>query len=263
MTPLEAPLAYARRGWAVFPCSARKVPTVADWANAATTNPAIITAWWSDSPYALIGTPTGERTGIAVLDVDRKNGKDGFRTLAGLGYVDLPRTPTVLTRTGGAHLHFDRPEGGFRNTVGAHGRGIGEGLDWRCDGGFVVLPAPGSGYVWAENNYDTCSRLPVPADLLPREVEPKAGAAGRLGLSLTMNSLAGVVRTVAQAPVGERNRVTFWGACRAGEMVAAGLLSSDTAIEVITEAARRAGLPAREAKRTAVSGVILTGGANG
>jgi hypothetical protein len=267
MTGLDAALAYAAKGWPIFPCSARKVPIVTDWGNAATTDPAQIREWWTCSPYMLIGIPTGERTGVAVLDIDVKHGKNGFRTLAGLGYVDLPKTPAVLTRTGGAHLHFDRPEGGFRNTVDAHGRGIGEGLDWRCDGGYVILPSPGSGYVWGGWHYDNCRRLPVPVDLLPREPEPNpythAGGAGRLGLLLTANSLAGVVRAVANAPIGERNVLAFWGACRAGEMVAAGLLDTETAIATIAEAARRAGLTAREANRTARSGVETGSAANG
>jgi hypothetical protein len=257
----NAALSYAGGGWPVFPCSARKVPMVADWGTVATTDPRQVREWWTASPYALIGMPTGERTGIAVLDVDMKHGANGCRTLAGLGYKDLPKTPTALTPTGGFHLHFERPEGGFRNTVGKHGRGIGEGLDWRCDGGFIVLPAPGSGYAWGGWDHSNCAPVPVPADLLPREVAPSPFIrSGCAGIRPSMNSLAGVVRAVAQAPLGERNRVAFWGACRAGEMVAAGLLDADAAIEVIVVAAERAGLPEREARRTAISG-IWTGSA--
>jgi hypothetical protein len=66
---------------------------------------------------------------------------------------------------------------------------------------------------------------------------------------------------VAGAREGERNSLTFWCACRAGEMVAAGVLSATTAIAVIAEAATRSGLPRTEAERTARSGVV-TGGAN-
>jgi len=199
MPPLGTALGYAARGRPVFPCSSRKIPMVRELSDVATTDPATITSWWTDTPYALIGMPTGERTGIAVLDIDRKNGRDGFRTLAKLGYGVLPRTPTVLTPTGGSHLHFDRPDGGFRCTVGATGRGIGDGLDWRCDGGYVILPSPGSGYAWGEWNYANCTRLLVPADLLPSEIEPtpfaQAGIAGRLRRCMTANNLAGVVRT--------------------------------------------------------------------
>jgi hypothetical protein len=266
MTALDAALGYARGGLPVFPCSAKKLPVTEHGFKDATTDPAQIREWWTRWPHALIGMPTGERTGLAVLDIDMKHGVNGFRTLAALGYADLPETPAVLTPSGGAHLHFERPEGGFRNTVGAHGRGIGAGLDWRCDGGYVVLPSPGSGYVWGGWDYTNSVPLPVPADLMPRQPErcpfTQAGVAGRLHLSMTMNSLAGVVRAVANASIGERNALAFWGACRAGEMVAAGMLDQATAIEVIVVAAQRAGLPEREARRTAISGIGRGGAGN-
>ena len=76
-------------------------------------------------------------------------------------------------------------------------------------------------------------------------------------------ALARLVKTVARANPGERNSITFWAACRAGEMAASGLLSADTAAAVIAEAATRAGLPWPEAQRTARSGVSATGGHHG
>ena len=65
---------------------------------------------------------------------------------------------------------------------------------------------------------------------------------------------------VAGAREGERNSLTYWAACRAGEMVASGLLGADAAAAVIAEAAMRAGLPRAEAERTARSGIRATGG---
>lgn len=73
------------------------------------------------------------------------------------------------------------------------------------------------------------------------------------------HSLAGLVRLVARSCSGERNDVTFWAACRAGEMVKSGLLDASAAAAVLAEAAVRAGLPRLEAMRTAMSG-IRTGG---
>jgi hypothetical protein len=69
-----------------------------------------------------------------------------------------------------------------------------------------------------------------------------------------------LVRLVAAAQPGERNRLTFWAACRAGEMVASGLLSAHVAVSVIAEAGTRAGLPTSEAQRTAWSGIRTAGG---
>jgi hypothetical protein len=249
MSELDAALGHATLGRPVFPASSRKVPLIKDWGNAATTDPATITAWWTASPYALIGMPTGARTELAVLDIDMKNGKNGCRTLAKLGYVELPKTPTVLTPSGGFHLHLERPENGFRNTTGERGHGIGDGLDWRCDGGLVILPSPGSGYVWGGWD-DTCPRLPVPADLMPREVEanPYSGRLATIGP--TIEGLAGVTRCLCAASRGERNSLLFWAACRFAEAIAAGLIGEEDAWKILRRAARDTGLPDQEIAKT-------------
>ena len=73
-------------------------------------------------------------------------------------------------------------------------------------------------------------------------------------------TLMRLVRLIAGARAGERNELTYWAACRAGEMVASGLLAADAAAAVIAEAATRAGLSRAEAERTAWSGIRTTGG---
>jgi hypothetical protein len=261
---LEAALSYAARGWPVFPCApGSKRPMTQHGFYDASTDPAVVGSYWRCWPHALIGMPTGEPTDLAVLDVDMKNGKNGLRTLAGLlGTTELSVTPTAWTASGGLHLHFRRPEGGFGNTVGAGGRGIGDGLDWRCDGGYVVMPAPGTGYSWDENSYETCAPIAVPELLLPRQSDPgthaqyASGVSGRLAGAISINSLSGVARKVAaaKAPIGdaggERNALLFWGACRFDEAVAQGLIDEDDARRILAEAAARTGLPDREIART-------------
>jgi hypothetical protein len=74
------------------------------------------------------------------------------------------------------------------------------------------------------------------------------------------HALTRLIRLIAGAREGERNNLTYWAACRAGEMVASGLLDADAAVVVIAEAATRAGLPRREAERVAWSGIKTTGG---
>jgi hypothetical protein len=74
------------------------------------------------------------------------------------------------------------------------------------------------------------------------------------------HALLRLVRLVAEAGPGERNKLTYWAACRTGEMVASGLLDADAAAAVMAEAATRAGLPRLEAERTAWSGIRRTGG---
>jgi hypothetical protein len=65
--------------------------------------------------------------------------------------------------------------------------------------------------------------------------------------------LDGIFRTIATAREGERNHVTFWGACRLVEMAAKNTISQAEAIDLATEAAVRAGLPHQEARRSAAS----------
>jgi len=67
--------------------------------------------------------------------------------------------------------------------------------------------------------------------------------------------LASIERYVQQAPIGERNMVCFWGACRAGEMVRGGAISPRDAVATVARAGIAAGLDEIEAWRTAKSGV--------
>jgi 2-keto-3-deoxy-6-phosphogluconate aldolase len=62
-----------------------------------------------------------------------------------------------------------------------------------------------------------------------------------------------VLVSVGGAHEGNRNHLCFWGACRFAEMAAEGLISPNYAIELVVEAANRAGLPRSEARRTVES----------
>ena len=64
---------------------------------------------------------------------------------------------------------------------------------------------------------------------------------------------------VATAHEGERNAITFWGACRFAEMVATGLISANDAMALVIDAAMAAGLPRGEAIATARSGLRTAG----
>ncbi len=84
--------------------------------------------------------PHGERYGIVtghgffVLDVDRKNGKDGE---AWLEEMDLPPTRTIGTASGGYHLYYLAPD----FPVPSDNTGwVAEGVDVKGTRGFVVGP---------------------------------------------------------------------------------------------------------------------------
>ncbi len=76
--PLAAALRLARMGKPVFPCRPNRAPLVAGGFKAATTNAEPIRAWWARWPRALIGMPTGAISGVVVLDLDLKDGRDGL-----------------------------------------------------------------------------------------------------------------------------------------------------------------------------------------
>lgn len=109
-----------------------KTPAHEDWQKEATTKPVLAA---KIAPSANVGVATGN--GLFVLDVDMKKGKDGEASLGLLQMMfdNLPETYTVQTATGGKHLYF-RSQEDIRNGVNT----LGDGLDIRGKGGYVVAP---------------------------------------------------------------------------------------------------------------------------
>src|SRR5258708_36231359 len=96
MTPLDAALAYAARGWRVFPCEQRR-PLTSNGFKDASSDPDHVRSWWSRHPDAWVGFWPGP-SDIAALDIDMKNGKDGLATFIALeGCPIMPPTPTART----------------------------------------------------------------------------------------------------------------------------------------------------------------------
>jgi hypothetical protein len=235
MRPGDAAIAYAeRRGWAVFPCcwhgEGRKRPLTRRGLYDATLDRDVIREWWRRWPEALVGVPTGRSSAI-VVDIDRKNGINGLDTLDELGAAILPDTPLAHTASGGLHVYFRAPDSIIRNTAGARGRGLGRGLDLRGDGGYVIVPSPGSGYSWDPfYNLDTVTLAPLPDWAIPRDHPVKAASASsrpepNSGLSpyaeaaldeeVTLNSEAFAIGTLAGAgavPIDFARSVLIWAA---------------------------------------------------
>lgn len=136
MGTLKAALDWAARGKRVFPLRPNsKYPFENfDWTNLATTDEATIRAWWTDPATGEdydynIGECT---TGIVVLDLDDKKGKEGteaYRLMGG----DFD-TLTVRTPTGGHHLHFYGPDSSQSSPWEECG------IDVRSHNGYVLAP---------------------------------------------------------------------------------------------------------------------------
>src|SRR5262249_715167 len=134
----------------------------------ATTDAGAIRRWWKRWPDALIGMPTGKVTGIAVLDLDRKKGKDGFTAVP-----DWERRTPVIARTpsGGPQLYFKNADGLYCSDSK-----IAPGVDTRADGGYAIVP-PSPGYSWV--NGAVFSALPPwPNDLRLPERSPAERTTG-------------------------------------------------------------------------------------
>ena len=194
---LKQALEYAARGWRVLPlhsvdsngvCTCRKAgcptpgkhPRILEWQRRATTNADQISEWWGMFPDSNIGVATGQESGIVVLDVDSKS--HGIETLKHLQseYGEIADRVLVRTGSGGFHLYFKHPGGHWPNTQGSATRPspIGQGIDFRGDGGLVVAPGSvhqnGQPYTWkiAPNGH-----MPVaPQWLLDRLTNRQGGA---------------------------------------------------------------------------------------
>jgi len=133
---LAVALDWAGAGYPVFPAGPDKRPLVSDWQARATTDEARIRHWWRKRPDAMPALPMGRRTGLAALDIDQKNGKDGFAALRDLGHDPAALSPAKgTTPSGGQHSLFRWREG-----MGNSADGLPAGVDVRGEGGFVIAP---------------------------------------------------------------------------------------------------------------------------
>lgn len=137
-TNKEAALAYASRGWSVFPLNVgSKTPATPHGFKDATTDEKHIARWWSENPDYNIGISTGA-SGLVVIDLDEDNEKDkhGIQTLTEWENIHgkLPDTVSCTTPRGGRHLYFKSAEETKCRTD------IYPAIDIRANGGYVVAP---------------------------------------------------------------------------------------------------------------------------
>lgn len=134
MATLAQALAWSKRGFRIFPIMPNeKTPAIAAFQHAATTDDAVISAWWTDPVTHSernynIGVLTND---MIVMDVDTKFGRDGLSSYEMLGgHWD---TLVVQTPSGGMHAYFKGPDR-------KQGVDILPGLDVRSHNGYVLAP---------------------------------------------------------------------------------------------------------------------------
>lgn len=141
---LRAALRYARRGWPVFPVDARRIPCLSvertgrRWGASAA--PLIVEQMFRQFSRADLAIVTGAESGIWVLDIDNKDGKNGRAALELLQRQhrgNIPWTASADTPNGGTHHYFRHPGSHVYTTTSK----LGLGIDVRGDGGYVVAPS--------------------------------------------------------------------------------------------------------------------------
>jgi len=274
---LDAALRYADHGWAVFPCkpggkeplypnphppgSPERATCRGECGRPghgfldATTDPAVIRAWWSRTPAANVAIATGA-PGPDVLDVDVKPAGTGYPALNRCKRAGLLAGAAALvsTRNGGLHVYFT-------GTGQPCGRLPRHHLDFKAAGGYVLAP-PSTVATdgWAPNGtgrYElldhragtsTLDWTPVRRLLDP---PPSSTPGRRCAAGGDIRSLAAWLGRQQQ---GNRNHALYWAACKAVE---AGLGEQ---VEELVAAAAAAGLDERETRRTVASAQRRAGG---
>lgn len=166
MTRTERAVEAARLGRFLFPLQpGSKVPFAGfRWRLESSGDQGQIERWAKQYPDCNWGIDTG-KSGLVVVDVDVKNGKRGDLVLTELivdGF-DVPRTYTLRTPSGGQQLFY---RGRTQNGVNV----LGDGLDIRSDGGYVLLPGS------VVNGREYAVTMDVPEAPCPEWIIQKVGA---------------------------------------------------------------------------------------
>jgi RecA-family ATPase len=238
--------------WTVFPATLTpdkvKLPLVKGYFELATTDPKQIAAWQQQfgSRITFFGVPTGPKNNLLVLDVDVKNGENGFETLKQLGIV-LPHTLTQTTPSGGLHYIFKYPNDG-RDYFNK--QKFEPGLDVRGDGGWIGWY--GVNTDWSVPKADAPQAL---LDVIYKKQVDYSGESVSIAPGIAQQIMANAEETILDASEGERNGVLNTEAFKVGQLVSSGAVSREDANTMLTTAAKEIGLGDHEIKATIKSGL--------
>lgn len=174
----EVASALASQGLYVFPVTQEKRPFNEHGLTDATIDLEVIRGWWNRWPSARVGIHMS-KSGLVGLDIDCKNGVDGFWSID-LEGLPIPVTDGWDTPSGGRHHVYKAPEGVRLGPARAY-RGL-EGVDRRGGASYLVYypeEVPGTLYF---------SDAP---EWLCDEVSINIGAQFDGGLDVWLDSLGG------------------------------------------------------------------------
>lgn len=140
MSVLESSLQLAAQKVRLFRCDPNsKLPSVKSFSSIATANPSELTTFFKDLPFnsGIACGKVSENLYLVGVDIDKKDGKNGYTVLEDLEAIGLefPETWSQKTPTGGQHFLFWSPVA-IRQGVDI----MGSGVDFRSEGGYLVGP---------------------------------------------------------------------------------------------------------------------------
>lgn len=238
----------------IFPATiledGRKVPLIKDWANQASADPEVQRQWceFYKDKIKLWGLPTGAVNNIYAVDIDVKDGVNGFDSLKSLGVNELPRTAWQRTPSQGMHLFFQYDPRYNANTVNTELK-----IDTRSDNGFC----------WWYNPDFSIPLAPLPNWIDRVVIKNKkdkieitdSSQIVRLEPTIAIETFNQSIEAIKNAAQGERNHTLNTHAYIVGKLVAGGALGTEYAYEKLKEAAQFNGLDPREAHATIMSGL--------
>jgi putative DNA primase/helicase len=273
-------LGYAGRGWRVFPlhtvingkCSctkscghAGKHPRTPKGVKDATTTRGRIKRWWRKWPEANIGIATGALSGIFVVDIDGDIGKASLKALKA-EHGPLPKTVTVKTGNG-RHYYFRCDGAHVGNSAGK----IGENIDVRGDGGYVVsagsIHLSGVKYRFVEGRGPDeievakapkwLLNLVTAKDVASEAVELPAIPAEKLDRAKAYADVAlrRELDRLGKAPQHQRNDTLNLAAFKLGQLLPYDILDRQKVTDELTTTARTIGLDEGEIAPTIASGL--------
>jgi hypothetical protein len=233
---------YCERGFRLLPTLNKFPPRGFLWSKRASSDLDQVRQWLTIWPECELAIALPKH--VVVVDLDVRDGRDGFEHYARLAGIHPDNTDTIqdVTPSGGRHLWFDTDGCHFPNCNGSTATRRGHpGLEAKTLGGYVVVP-PAPGRHWIDGKR---TMQPVPEwlkQLFPyREPPPVAPMKiARAHTPYGQKTLDRLKLRIATAPRGEQDDTRARFAYTIGQFVGGGEIEDEDAWAQIIAAARAA-----------------------